>query len=91
MTWHFKGLLAGACALAILVSGGRVAPAQDMPPEILASQLRGQGYRCDAPVTAQRDAQLSKPEEAAWILKCANASYRMRLIPDMAARIEPLD
>jgi hypothetical protein len=91
MTWHFKGLLVGACTLAIFLSGGRVASAQDPPPEILAAQLRLQGYRCDAPVTAQWDAQLSKPDEAAWILKCANASYRMRLIPDMAARIEQLD
>ena len=91
MTRHFNGLLVGACAVAALVSGGRVASAQEMPPELLASQLRLQGYRCDAPVTAQRDAQLSKPGEIAWIVKCVNASYRMRLVPDMAARVEQLD
>ena len=91
MTCHFNGPLVGACAVAILVSGGGVASAQETPPEILAAQLRIQGYRCDAPVTAQRDAELSKPDEAVWILKCANASYRMRLDPDMAARIEQLD
>lgn len=89
MAWH--GLLVGACAVAVLVSGGRVAAAQEMPPETLAAQLRLQGYRCDEPVTAQRDAQLSKPDEAVWNLRCGNASYRMRLIPDMAARIEQLD
>jgi hypothetical protein len=91
MSGHFNGLLVGACAVAILVSGGHVARAQDTPPDILAAQLRLQGHRCDAPVTAQRDSQLSKPDEAAWILKCANASYRMRLVPDMAARVEQLD
>jgi hypothetical protein len=92
MTQHFKGLLVTACAAAALLSGSYNASAQqDTPPEILASQLRLQGYRCDAPVTAQRDAQLSKPDEAAWILKCANTSYRMRLTPDMAARIEQLN
>jgi len=42
-------------------------------------------------VTAVRDAGRSKPDEVAWILKCANASYRMRLVPDMAAAIEKLD
>ena len=89
MAW--RGFLVGAFAVALLMSGDRVAWAQETPPEALASQLRLQGHRCDEPVTAQRDAQLSKPDEAAWILKCANASYRMRLIPDMAARIEPLD
>jgi hypothetical protein len=42
-------------------------------------------------VTAQRDAQLSKPDETVWNLRCGNASYRMRLTPDMAARVEKLD
>ncbi|MFL5022019.1 MAG: hypothetical protein ACJ8B9_07740 [Microvirga sp.] len=42
-------------------------------------------------MTAQRDAQLSKPDEVVWNLRCGNASYRMRLTPDMAARIEKLD
>jgi hypothetical protein len=62
-----------------------------MPAQDLAAQLRVQGYRCDVPVTAQRDAQLSKPDEAVWIVRCHNASYRMRLLPDLAARIEQVD
>jgi len=86
------------CATAIALGGiFDIAAAQqrgateEMPPEILAVQLRRQGHRCDAPVTAVRDARRSKPDEVAWILKCANASYRMRLVPDMAAAIEKLD
>ena len=59
--------------------------------EVLAVDLRRQGHRCDAPVTAERDAARSKPDEAAWVLKCANASFRMRLVPHMAAVIEQLD
>jgi hypothetical protein len=89
MAWH--GILVGAFAVALLISGGRVAWAQAAPPETIAAQLRLQGHRCDEPVTAQRDAQLSKPDETVWNLKCGNASYRMRLTPDMAARIEKLD
>jgi hypothetical protein len=61
------------------------------PAELLAAQLRTQGFRCDKPVSAQQDAGRSKPDEAVWIVRCANASYRMRLIPDMAAVVEPLD
>ena len=91
MIVHFHRVLFGACITAVLIYGSRVASAQDTPPETLAAQLRLQGHRCDAPVTAQRDTQLAKPDEAAWILKCANASYRMRLVPDVAARIEQLD
>jgi hypothetical protein len=64
---------------------------EEMPGDILAVRLRQQGHRCDAPVTADRDAARSKPDEAVWMLKCANASYRMRLAPDMAAMIERLD
>jgi hypothetical protein len=89
MVWH--GLLVGASAVALLVSGGRGAWAQVTPPEDLAAQLRLQGHRCDEPVMAQRDAQLSKPDETVWNLRCGNASYRMRLTPDMAARVEKLD
>jgi len=32
----------------------------------------------------------SWPDEPLWILNCANATYRVRLIPDVAARIERL-
>ncbi|ANY79166.1 hypothetical protein BB934_23965 [Microvirga ossetica] len=89
MAWH--GILIGALTVALLVSGSRDAAAQATPPETLAAQLRLQGYRCDEPVTAQRDAQLSQPDEIVWNLRCGNASYRMRLTPDMAARVEKLD
>jgi hypothetical protein len=89
MAW--RGFLVGAFAVALLVSEGRVAWAQEAAPETLAAQLRLQGHRCDEPVTAQRDARLSKPDENVWNLRCGNASYRMRLTPDMAARIETLD
>jgi hypothetical protein len=51
---------------------------------------RAQGYRCDVRVSAERDPALSRPDEAVWILKCQNATYRVRLIPDMAARVEQL-
>ena len=64
---------------------------EEMPAESLAIQLHRQGYRCDAPVTAERDAGRSKPDEAVWVLKCANGSYRMRLVPHMAAVVEPLN
>jgi hypothetical protein len=69
---HFsrQGVWSGKTRVAwLLISGSGVASAQDTPPEILAAQLRLQRHRCDTPVTAQRDTQLSNPDEAAWILK----------------------
>jgi len=63
--------------------------AEEMPAEIIAVQIREQGYSCDKALSARRE----HPElhDAVWILKCDNASYRVRLIPDMAAKVERLD
>lgn len=60
------------------------------PPNVLAAQIRAQGYHCKAPLSAKRDAKRSKPDEAVWILKCRGSTFRIRLDPDMAAHIEKL-
>ena len=67
------------------------ASAQEDPTNIVADQIRAQGFKCDSPQSAKRDAQASKPDEAVWILQCESGSYRVRLIPDMAAKVEKLD
>ena len=46
------------------------AHAQEAPAGMLADHIRRQGYRCDGPLSAVRDAARSKPDEAVWILKC---------------------
>jgi hypothetical protein len=81
-----------ACSLLLVISGAVGAiPALAQPAATdIADQVRLQGYPCDAPVTAQRDSQQSRPDEQAWLLTCANATYRVRLVPDMAARVEKL-
>jgi len=56
-----------------------------------AAQVRLQGHRCDEPLSATRDNALSKPNEAVWVLKCANAGYRLSVIPNMAAKVERLE
>ncbi len=82
-----------AAALALgFASAFVILPAQaadEMPAEIIAVQIREQGYTCDKALIAKRE----HPEldDAVWILKCNNASYRVRLIPDMAAKVERLD
>lgn len=72
----------GACATA--------ARADDAPVTLLADQIRGQGYSCTSPESATRDAAASKPNEAVWVLKCDGVGYRIRLVPDMAAKVEKL-
>src|SRR5262245_17396624 len=87
-----------SCAIVMLVTvavkTGAAQPstgAQETSGDALAVQLRRQGHRCDVPVSAEQDAGRSRPDSAVWSVKCANASYRMRLVPDRAAVIEPLD
>ena len=58
---------------------------------LVADQIRAQGYKCDSPQSAKRDEQASKPDEAVWILQCESGSYRVRLVPDMAATVEQID
>ena len=64
---------------------------QEGPAGTLAVQLRQQGHRCDDPASAESDAARSQPGERAWVVQCANASYRVRFMPGMAALIEPLN
>jgi hypothetical protein len=84
-------------ALAILGLVGAVGTAIAAGPSgtdtqnILAAQLRDQGYACDQPQSAERDVQASTPDEAVWVVQCENDKYRMRLVPDMAAKVERLD
>ena len=80
--------------IAIAASAGAgtfTASAQDDATNVVAAQIRAQGYKCDSPQSAKQDTQASKPDEAVWILQCESGSYRVRLIPDMAAKVEKID
>lgn len=56
----------------------------------LAAQVRTQGFTCDKPQGAEKNNSASRPNEEVWILTCENGSYRMTVVPDMAAKIEKL-
>ena len=63
----------------------------ETPKDIIAAHIRMQGFACENPVSAEHDRGSSKPNEAVWLLKCENHSYRVRLVPDMAANVTPMD
>jgi hypothetical protein len=67
------------------------AAAQEDPKNIIAAHIRMQGFTCDKPVSAERMRGESRPNETVWMLKCENRSYQVRLVPDMAAAVLPLD
>ena len=57
---------------------------------VLAAQIRIQGFACDEPQRATRDAKLSKPDYAVWVLTYKNATYRIGRYPGLEARVEKL-
>lgn len=75
--------------VAVLAGAPSSARLQTLADDV-AAQVRSQGYQCDTPVSATRDVELSRPDSAVWVLKCANGSYRVRLDPGMAAGIDKL-
>ena len=48
---------------------GHIAKAQTIA-SVLAAQIRSQGFACDNPQKATRDAKLSKPNYEVWVLTC---------------------
>jgi hypothetical protein len=83
--------LATAIALSCLSAIASMAAEADAPAEIVAAQIRTQGYACTSPVAAVRDRAASRPNETVWVLSCGNARYRVRLVPDMAAQVTQLE
>jgi len=59
--------------------------------EIIAVQIRKQGYKCGKAEKAKRDVEASKPNVPVWILTCDNATYRVQVFADQADKIERLD
>jgi hypothetical protein len=85
------------CAVAALLAlpGAR---AQDTAPvveesakDIVATTVRAQGHPCEQPKRAVRDEAASAPDQAAWILECANATYWIRYDNDLPAEIRQLE
>lgn len=88
---RWLGLLARLLVTLCLSTQLAIAEDAESPKDDIAEQIRRQGYACDQPQSATRDIQASKPDEAVWLLRCKDASYRVRLMPSMAAQVEPID
>jgi hypothetical protein len=79
---------------ALTASMAWLAPAAAQPEtqaNVIAVQIRKQGYSCDGELSAEREQRASAPNAAVWILRCKNATYRVRLTPDMAAQVERIE
>ncbi|MES0402326.1 MAG: hypothetical protein ABUJ93_02345 [Hyphomicrobium sp.] len=63
----------------------------ETPAEIIAVQIRKQGYKCGKAEKAERDVEASKPNVPVWILTCDNARYRVHVFGNLADKVERLD
>ncbi len=89
MTTRTKSTLpASLLTAAALVAPAHAAEPLEMSKEILAVQVRKQGFPCVDPASATRDPAASKPDDAAWVLACDGVTYKVKLVPDMGAVIE---
>ena len=59
--------------------------------QIIAVQIRKQGYKCGKAKNAKRDTKASKPNVPVWILSCDNARYRVHVFGNLADKVERLD
>ncbi len=80
--------LCGMVSVVLGLGAGGACLAQETPVSIIAAQIRQQGFTCEEPRRAERDVQASRPNEVVWTLICENTTYRVTLIPNMAARVE---
>ena len=92
MSARAAGLIAFA---ALLLAPGMAAAQSDddaaekADADIVATQVRDQGFTCDEPASVK--AEQGEDGDNVWRLDCKNASYTVRLVPDMAASVEPID
>ena len=91
VTMAHRYLLASAFLLLGALSLGAAAyAAGESPKDVIAAQIRTQGFACDRPLRAVLDKRKSRPDHDVWVLNCSNAVYRVSRYPDMAAKVEVL-
>lgn len=79
-----------ALLMSCVASQAQQATAGENPRDVLAAQIRLQGFACDQALKATRDAKRSRPDREVWVLRCSNAIYRVSRAPDMVASVERL-
>lgn len=81
------GIATAGSGLPLSLPANAVDP-DEGPKDVIAVQIRKQGFECKNPESAKRDPAASKPDGATWILRCEGASYKVELVPKQAAKVE---
>jgi hypothetical protein len=90
MTKEFNRLIVMAASI-VAMSAAAAAQQEAEALQVVADQVRAEGYACAEPTAVQRDQAQSRPDLSVWILTCEGGRYRVELVPDMRARVTPLD
>lgn len=88
---HASRLTLTACAVSLTLPapvGVFAADPREVSKDIIAVQIRKQGYECKNPQSAERDKTTGNPDDPTWTLTCEGAAYRVHLIPNQAAKVE---
>jgi len=80
----------GAVAAGLMTLPARAADPDETSKNIIAVQIRKQGFACPKALKAERGTNYGDPDDGVWVLTCDVATYKVRLIPNMAASVEPL-
>lgn len=62
----------------------------EVSKEVIAVQIRKQGFECKNPERAERAKREDNTDDAVWLLTCEGVRYKVQLIPKMAAKVERL-
>lgn len=89
-----------ACAIALSAmvgvldpSGASLRPAiaaEPAPKNIIAAQIRKQGFTCNKALGARPDSTHPK-KSGGWVLTCRDATYHIHLVPHRAAEVERVE
>jgi hypothetical protein len=63
---------------------------QEDPKDIIAAAVRQRGHDCTEPESVRPDPDNASPDKKAWIIRCENATFRVRYMGDRGAEVEPI-
>ena len=86
-------VLVSALLLTVALGATNAAGQREMgldAANILAPEVRMVGQPCEEPQSAEKDEAASTRLVEVWVLRCKNASYRVRLAGDTGPEVERL-
>lgn len=75
----------------VLPAAALAAEAPEADAAILAAAVRVRGYACEHPTGVERDADASRPDRPAFVVRCERGRFLVIYEGDTGPRVTPLD